>query len=246
VAVGCASNAVGTITPIKQIVAMAHAQGAEVFLDAVHYAPHALLDVAAWGCDFLACSAYKFFGPHVGVMWGRRERLAELAAAKLRPAPDALPGKWMTGTQNHEGIAGTLAAIDYLADVGRMVRPAAANRRERLAAAFVAIGDYERQLAARLLAGLGELAEVTVLGIADPTRLAERVPTVSILHRRFTPAELAHRLGERGIYTWHGNFYALSLSESLGLEPDGMLRIGLVHYNTFEEIARLLAALRSL
>jgi cysteine desulfurase family protein (TIGR01976 family) len=247
VAVGCASNAVGTINPVKQICGWARQAGALTFIDAVHYAPHALIDVQEWGCDFLACSAYKFYGPHIGTLYGRRELFAAIEPYKLRPAPDDLPGRWMTGTQNHECIAGTLAAIDYLADVGRMAAgEGALARRDALRRAFSAIGDYEQSLAATLIAGLSEIDGVRVWGITDPARLDERMPTVAITHPRFTSVELATALGERGIFVWHGNYYALPLTEALGVEPEGMVRIGLVHYNTREEITRLLQALREI
>lgn len=263
VAVGCASNATGTINPVEQITHWAHEAGAEVFLDAVHYAPHALLDVTAWNCDYLACSAYKFFGPHVGILWGRRARLESLPAYKIRPAPDDLPGRWMTGTQNHEGIVGTLAAIDYLAGLataraqqhagGADRGPSSSQvgwsespRRQALRAALEAIGRYEQALARHLLTRLAELPAVRVWGITDSARLDERVPTVSITHERLPPAEVARRLAERGIFVWHGNYYALSLTEALGLEPEGMVRIGLLHYNTAAEIDRLIEALAAL
>jgi cysteine desulfurase family protein (TIGR01976 family) len=246
VAVGAASNATGTIHPIDQIGQWAHEAGAEVFVDAVHYAPHLLIDVKAWGCDYLTCSAYKFFGPHVGVLWGRRERLEALPAYKLRPAPDESPDRWMTGTQNHEGIAGTLAAIEYLADLGRYLDPAAQSRRDALRSAYCGIATYERELLARLLQGLNEQREITVWGITDPGRMAERVPTVCFTHRRLSPHEIAQRLAEQGIFVWHGNYYALPLTEALGLEPDGAVRVGILHYNTLEEIERLLAALREI
>ncbi len=246
VAVSCASNAAGTINPVAEITRLAHQVGALVFLDAVHLAPHRLLDVRGWGCDFLACSAYKFFGPHVGVLWGRRELLSELPAYKLRPAPDDLPGRWMTGTQNHEGIAGTLAAVDYLADLGRNLVARSAPRRAALEAALAAIAAYERELVGGLLAGLAGLPGVKVWGITDRNRLDQRVPTVAITHQRLRPDELATYLAERGIFVWHGNFYALPLTEALGLEPEGLLRIGLLHYNTAEEVQRLLEALAEL
>ena len=233
VAVGCASNSVGTINPVKEICQLAHEVGARVMLDAVHFAPHALIDVAELDCDLLACSAYKFFGPHVGVMWGRRDLLEELPAYKVRPAPDTSPGKWMTGTQNHEGIAGTLAAVEYLADLGRLAAGSdALNRREALESAFEAIGQYERRLIQQLLEGLNQLPSVTIWGINDVDRLHQRLPTVSITHKKLSSEALAERLGQAGIFVWHGNYYALELTESLDLEPDGMVRIGLVHYNT--------------
>jgi selenocysteine lyase/cysteine desulfurase len=234
---------VGTINPVADIVTRARSVGALTFIDAVHYAPHGLIDVAALGCDFLVCSAYKFFGPHVGVLWGRREPLASITPYKLRPSPNNLPGRWMTGTQNHEGIGGTLAAVEYLADVGRRVDPEAATRRAQLAAAFQAIVEYERSLAQRLIGGMGLFESLKVWGIADTTRLHERVPTVSVTHARRTPRELSAALAEQGLFTWAGNHYALPLTEALGLEPEGTLRIGIVHYNTAEEVDRLLAAL---
>jgi len=246
VAVGAASNAVGTVNPVAEICRLAHAAGAEVYVDAVHAAPHLLPDVTLWDCDWLVASAYKFFGPHVGVLWGRTDRLKKLEAYKLRPAPDTLPGKWMTGTQNHECIAGALAAVDYLAALGRQVDSRATGRRQALTAAYAAIGDYERQLAARLLAGFSRLRGVQVFGISEPARLAERVPTFGIRHAKLNPAALAQWLADRGIFVWHGNFYALPLTEALGLEPEGLVRIGCLHYNTIAEIDRLLAALSEL
>ena len=246
VAVGSASNSVGTINPIREICRLAHDAGAHVFVDAVHFAPHALIDVPAWDCDFMACSAYKFFGPHVGILWGRPELLESLAAYKVRPASNDLPDKWMTGTQNHEGIAGVAAAIEYLADLGRSLAPATSNRRGALASAFEQIGAYERELCGRLVAGLSRLPQVRVWGITDPTRLDQRVPTVSITHRGMSCAELAERLGRRGIFVWHGHFYALELTEALDLEPDGLVRLGLLHYNTIGEVDRLLQALREI
>lgn len=246
VAVGCASNATGGINPVAEISEMAHAAGALVFADAVHYAPHGLLDVAALGADILVCSAYKFFGPHVGIQWGRRELLESLEAYKVRPAPNELPGKWMTGTQNHEGIAGALEAVNYLADLGRECDASASDRRAALRAAFAAITAHEQALSCRLLDGLAALEPIQVWGISDPARVAERCPTFSITHRHVSPAEVARRCGERGIFVWHGNYYALSLSEALNREPEGMVRIGLVHYNTADEVERLLNVLAEL
>jgi cysteine desulfurase family protein (TIGR01976 family) len=247
VAVGCASNASGTVHPVAEIARLVHAAGAEVFLDAVHYAPHLPIDVQAWDCDYLACSAYKFFGPHVGILWGRRERMAQLPAYKLRPSPDDLPGRWMTGTQSHEGIAGVLAAVEYLADLGRSSDGGrCASRRQALLTAYARIAAYERTLSLRLLAGLKRLERVRLWGIAETDRLDERVPTYSVTHGRLSPIALAQRLAERGIFVWHGNFYAVPLTEALGLEPAGLVRIGLLHYNTIEEVDRLLAELAEL
>ena len=217
-----------------------------VFVDAVHLAPHRLLDVVGWDCDLLACSAYKFFGPHVGLLWGRRELLESLDAYKLRPASDQLPDKWMTGTGNHEGIAGVGEAIEYLADLGRGVDPAANSRRQALAAAFRAIGEHERELSLNLPDGLARLPGVTIHGITDPDHIDQRLATYSITHDRFSPGQLAERLARRGIFTWPGNHYALPATEALGLEPGGTLRISALHYNTPEEIERTISALSEL
>lgn len=243
-AVGAASNAVGTINPIAEIAAAAHAVGAKVFVDAVHYAPHRRIDVAAWGCDFLVCSAYKFFGPHVGIMWGRRELLESLTAYKVCPAPNELPGKWMTGTQNHEGIAGVLAAIDYLADLGRTSPEQ--SRREALDGAFTKVEAHERGLAEQFQRGVDRLPQFQSYGITNVERFGERVPTFSIRHRKLPSIDVARRLAEAGVFVWHGNFYALPLTETLGVEPEGLVRIGLLHYNTSEEVDYLLDVLKSI
>jgi cysteine desulfurase family protein (TIGR01976 family) len=241
VAVACASNAVGTVNDVRTIGQLAHDAGALVFLDAVHYAPHGPMDVQAWGCDFLACSAYKFFGPHVGILWGRRVLLEELPAYKVRPAPATLPDRWMTGTQNHEGLAGVAAAIDYLADIGGASSP---DRRGRLRAALTAIAAYEGELGRRLLDALAERRRFKVWGITDPARRSGRVPTIALTMADRPALALAEHLAARGIYTWSGNLYALGLAERLGVEEQGgFLRLGLVHYNTVEEVERVVAAL---
>ena len=249
VAVGCASNAVGTLNDVTAIGKLAHSQGALVFLDAVHYGPHGPIDVQAWDCDFLACSAYKFFGPHVGVLWGRTRLLQQLPAYKVRPATESLPGRWMTGTQCHEGIAGAAAAVRYLAelapDISQQIDTLrTAAFRARLRGAMQGIQRYERGLAARLLKGLAEMPRYEVWGIRDQARLNERVPTVGITLAGYTAGELATFLAQRSIYTWNGNMYALNLSERLGLESrGGFLRLGMVHYNTEAEIDETLQAL---
>lgn len=245
-AVTCASNIVGTLNDVRRITQLAHEAGALVFLDAVHYAPHGLMDVQDWGCDFLACSAYKFFGPHVGILWGRRDLLASLPAYKLRPATDELPGRWMTGTQNHEGLAGVLAAIDYLASLAA-TEGKTATRRQRLGQAFTAIREHERTLTERLLEGLAARPRFRVWGITRCDHLDQRVPTVSITAKDRTPLQIAEHLASREIYAWNGNMYALELTERLALEEHGgLLRLGMVHYNTLEEIDRLLHALDEL
>jgi cysteine desulfurase family protein (TIGR01976 family) len=242
VAVGCASNAVGTINPVREITALAHDAGALVFLDAVHYAPHAVIDVQEWDCDFLTCSAYKFFGPHVGILWGKRRWLEELEPFKVRPAANTLPDRWMTGTQNHEGIAGVLAAIDYLAGLS----PRIDTRRRALVNSFDLIRAQEKYLTVYLLNRLDDMREVKLWGIRDVARTRDRVPTFAITHRRHSSQAVAEHLAKRGIFVWHGNFYALALTEALGLEPDGLVRIGLLHYNTTLEVQRLLTALSEL
>lgn len=246
VAVGYAANATGTINPVAEITRAAHDVGALTFVDAVHFAPHGLIDVAGLDCDFLIASAYKFFGPHVGVMYGKRELLEGMRPYKLRPSPDDLPGRWMTGTQNHECIAGTKAAVEYMFALGREVNPTAATRREQLAAAFEATAVHEREMMSRLLAGLGEMTGVRIHGITDQTRFDERVSTVSITFENHNPSEICRQLGDQGIFAWSGNHYALPFTEAAGLEPTGTLRLGALHYNTLEEIERTLVALSEL
>ena len=244
VAVGYAANAVGTINNVAEIVKIAHSVNALVFIDAVHYAPHGLIDVKALDCDFLVCSAYKFFGPHVGILYGKQEHLKRLQPYKAKPAPTKIPDCWETGTLNFEGLAGLVATINYLADLGYQISPAAKNRRTAIVEAMTAIHNYEQQLCQYLVTGLLEIPGLTFYGISDPRSFAWRTPTVGIRMRGQTPYELAKALGDRGIYTWHGNFYALGLTERLGIESSGgLLRIGLVHYNTLDEINRLLTAL---
>ena len=246
VAVGAASNSVGTVNPLPQIVQAAHQVGAEVFVDAVHYAPHRSIDVQSWGCDYLACSAYKFFGPHVGILWGHRQRMEEIQPYKLNPAPDDLPGRWMTGTQNFASIAGTLAAINYLADLGRTFEGnVALARREALVAAFDVLSIYEQQLIWRLISGLLAIPAIKVYGILDESRAAERMPTISLTSEKHSPKQLAEMLAKEGIFAWHGNYYAWELSHVLSREPDGMLRLGLVHYNTIDEVDRTIETIAS-
>lgn len=244
VAVGYASNAVGTINDVATVVKLAHAVGAMVFVDAVHYVAHAPIDVHMLECDFLTCSAYKFFGPHVGVLYAKREHLERLRPYKVQPAPEELPSRWETGTQNYEGLAGLVATINYLAQIGHRVLPGVKNRREALLAAMIAIKQYERDLCQKLVTGLLEIPGLTLYGITDPTRFDWRTPTVGIRLAGQTPHAIAKALGEQGIFTWNGNFYALGLTEKLGVESSGgLLRIGLVHYNSVEEIHHLLKAL---
>lgn len=247
VAVGYASNAVGTINPVAEITKLAHDAGALVFIDAVHYAPHGPIDVRALDCDFLACSAYKFFGPHMGILYGKREHLSRFQPYKVRPAPDALPDRWETGTQVQELIAGIGAAIDYLTLLGRQSDASVKDRRSALLVAYRATRDHEMSLFERLADGLFTVRGLQFFGIRDPRRFGERCSTVSVRMDNHTPRQIAEFLGQRGIFTWDGNYYALNLTERLGVESTGgLLRIGLVHYNTAEEVDRLIAHLREL
>jgi len=247
VAVGWAANAVGTINDVGEAVRLAHASGAVAFIDAVHYAPHGPIDVRAFDCDFLVCSAYKFFAPHLGILYGKREQLQRLRPYKLRASSEQLPDRWETGTQNHEGLAGLIAAIDYIAELGRRQDLAAASRRDAILAAYKAIRQHEQELTAQLITGLLAIPGLTFYGIRDLARLDQRTPTVAVRMEGQTPRELATKLGERGIFTWDGNYFAINLTERLGVETSGgMLRIGLTHYNTAEEVERLLEELKRL
>lgn len=252
VAVGYASNAVGTINDVKTIIDWARAAGAFTWIDAVQYAPHAPIDVQALGCDFLACSPYKFFGPHQGVVWGKLEHLEHLRPYKVRPASNASPDRWETGTQAHELQAGTLATLNYLAELGqphaeayRATFPGMSGRRLALHAAMADIQAYEATLITRLIAGLKTIPSITLYGLLDEADVARRVPTVSLTIAGHTPRALAMAMAQRGVFVWDGNYYALNLMERLGLEEHGgALRIGLAHYNTVEEVDRIVATLR--
>src|SRR6185369_7682228 len=247
VAVGYASNAVGTINDVKEVVRLAHQVGALAFVDAVHYGPHGLIDVRAIDCDFLACSTYKFFGPHMGVLYGKREHLKRLQPYKVRALVNEVPNRWEMGTLNHECIAGITACVEYLADLGRHVNSKSTNRRSALISAFQTIQGYERTLAERMLRGLLDIPGLKVYGITDLRKLANRTPTFAVRVDGHTPLELATKLGDGGFFTWDGNYYALNLTERLDVEKSGgFLRIGLVHYNTAEEVDGVVAALQAI
>ncbi|MCC7362321.1 MAG: cysteine desulfurase-like protein [Anaerolineales bacterium] len=247
VACGYASNAVGTINDVRAVAQMAHAAGALCFVDAVQYAPHGPIDVQALDCDFLACSAYKFFGPHVGVLYGKYALLDGLRAYKVRPAEDTPPGKFETGTQNHEGQAGTLGALEYFEWLAESTGQGGGTRRERLVAAMTALADYERGLGGYLLEGLQTIPGVKVWGITDQSRLERRVPTVSFTLAGWHPRRVAEALAAEGIYVWDGNYYALAIMDRLDLQRQGgMVRVGLAHYNTRAEVERLVAVVGGL
>jgi cysteine desulfurase family protein (TIGR01976 family) len=234
-----ASNALGTINPVSEIARRAHAVGALHVVDAVQSAPHISLDVQAIECDFLLCSSYKFFGPHQGILWGRYDLLASLPAYKVRPSKDKPPYRWETGTPAFELIAGIGAALDYLASLGE-----GETLRTRFLSAFQAMGVYERELTDHLLDVLEETPGVTIAGITDRNRMIERVPTIICALDGQAPVETAARLAGENIFVWDGNYYAVEVMKALGREQDGMVRVGLAHYNTHEEIDRFGAALR--
>jgi cysteine desulfurase family protein (TIGR01976 family) len=238
VAIGAASNALGTINDVKRAGEMAHSIGAKVFVDAVHYAPHQLIDVRDWNCDFLACSAYKFYGPHIGIVYGRHDLLESLDFPKLIPAPDSAPERAETGTQNHEGIAGASAAVDFLAGLAP-----GATRRERLRTGFRQLHKRGDTLITQLWNGLRETKRVRLYG---PPPAAERTPTIAFTMDDVPSIEVARKLAERGIFLSHGDFYAMTVVERLGLASDGLVRAGCACYTTTEELDRLLATVREL
>jgi cysteine desulfurase family protein (TIGR01976 family) len=242
VAIGYASNAVGTINPVADAIKIAHETGALVYVDAVQYAPHGPIDVAALDCDFLACSAYKFFGPHIGMLYGKYHLLDELKAYKVRPAHNEPPHKFETGTQSFESIAGAHGALEYFESLGQ-----GETRRQRLVSAMSAMKAYEQSLSRALIEGLSLIKGLHIWGITDLNELDRRVPTVSFTLDGWHPREVAAELDKRGIYVWDGNYYALAVTERLGLEDKGgMVRVGAAHYNTLEEIGRLVEAVRAL
>jgi len=248
-AVGYAANGLGTINPVAEIIKMAHAVGTMVYVDAVQYAPHGPIDVQKLGCDFLVSSAYKFFGPHAGILYGKRELLEKLFAYKVRPATNELPGKFETGTQNHEGIAGVLGAVEYFQWIGREfgdrnVEGNYQGRRLELKQAMSAIHAYELELGGALLSALESVPGLHLYGLTDVNRIEDRVATFSFRLKDLHPRLVAEKLAQQEIYVWDGNYYALNTTERLGVEDKGgMVRVGAVHYNTLEEVERLKEAL---
>lgn len=248
VAFTLASNAIGTIPPAAELVRRAHDAGALVAVDGVHMAQHRSLDLHGLDADVMACSPYKFFGPHLGVLAVRRELLETWTPYKLRPAPDETPDRWETGTQNHEGLAGMTAAVDYLAGVGRTYGESTGEtRRHALVAGFDAIGAHERELASRFLRGVEELPNVRLWGVADPERVDERTPTFAVRVGEQDPFKTATELARRGIYVWDGHYYAITVMERLGLlDTGGAVRIGFCHYHSADDVDRVLTALSDL
>lgn len=254
IAVGLASNAIGTINPIPKIAALARNAGALLYVDAVHYAPHGPIDVQALGCDFLVCSVYKFFGPHVGVLWGKQSLLEKLPRYQVTAAPNTLPYKFETGMLNFEGLAGATAAVNYLANLGRDYgSPFAADypqfedRRKLLKQAMKAITLYERGLFTYLIDQLETLPNLTLYGITNPEHFDERCPTIAFTVQGYSPQQVAAYLGDHNIFVWDGNYYAQGVTELLGLEDSGgMVRVGLAHYNIKDDVDRLIDALKKL
>ena len=238
VAIGAASNALGTINDVASVIAMARAARALVFVDAVHYAPHALLDVRALDCDFVGMSAYKFYGPHVGVMYAKRELLEEIDFPKLVPAPDYAPENAETGTQNQEGMVGAAAAVDYLASLG-----AGPGRRENLRSVFAEMHARTSLLFERLWNGLSSLPRVTLYGVPPGS---PRTPTLSFTIEGVTSTEAARSLSDRGLFLSHGDFYAWTVVQRLGLAPEGLIRAGCACYTTEDEIDRLIEGVTAL
>jgi cysteine desulfurase family protein (TIGR01976 family) len=234
-AIGAASNALGTINDVARASRIAHSANALVFVDAVHYAPHQLVDVRAMGCDFLGCSAYKFYGPHVGVLYGRNELLRSIDVPKLRPSPESAPERMETGTQNHEGLAGTAAAVEFLASIAE-----GPDRRSRLESAYEVLHGRATQLLHRLWDGLGEIPGVVRFG---PSATEPRTPTISFSLDRHRPVDICRHLATKGVFASHGDFYASTAVQRLGHASDGLVRVGCSCYNTIEEVDRLLAAL---
>ncbi|MBI4854753.1 MAG: cysteine desulfurase-like protein [Acidobacteria bacterium] len=248
VAVGYASNAFGTVNPVREVAELAHSVGALCFVDAVHYSPHGLIDVKELGCDVLVYSVYKAFGPHLGVIWGRREIMEGLETFHLRTVKNIIPDKFEVGTQNHEGIAGALGSIEYLETLPKLLgKPENASPNNSLPLAMNGIREYEKTISERLLEVFAKYSKIKVYGITDTKRLNERVPTFAINVEGYSAKEVAKKLAEKSINVWSGNYYALEPMTRLGIEEKGgAVRISLVHYNTFEEIDLLDKALNSL
>jgi selenocysteine lyase/cysteine desulfurase len=253
-AFGYASNLLGTINPVKKLTRMAKEAGALVYIDAVQYAPHGSIDVQDVDCDFLVCSSYKFFGPHAGALYGKYVLLNELKAYKVRPAADELPYKFETGTQNHEGIAGVLGALEYLEWLGREYgadhesawkEAGFSGRRLDLKKGMSALQEYEAELSRELIEIIESVPGTRIHGITDRNRLDERVPTVSFTLDGKRPEQVAEEIGKHDIYVWNGHNYALAIVERMGLlEAGGMIRVGPVHYNTKDELQKFGEVLR--
>jgi cysteine desulfurase family protein (TIGR01976 family) len=240
-----ASNLTGSINDVKALTEIAHKAGALVYVDAVQFTPHRLVDVQALGCDFLACSAYKFFGPHLGIVWGREEILEGLIAYKCRCSDNDLPQRFETGTPQIELLAGLTATVDYFDWLGGEIG-STGSRRQRIAAAYQASIDHEEPLANQLIAGLQEIDGITIAGITNPNRANHRVPTVSFRHKSVAPVAISTALAKANIFVWDGHNYAYELVRHLGIpEAEGVVRIGMAHYNTAAEVTAAIAAVKA-
>lgn len=254
VAVTMASNAVGSLVDVARVCEIAHQVGALVYVDAVHYTPHGVVDVQALDCDFLVASAYKFFGPHIGIMYGKYDLLNSLVAYKVRPAPNEPPGKWETGTQSFESLAGVIATVDYLENIGRLCADHALpgpdggqTRRQRLTTAMQAINYYEESLEHYFLTQSLKVPGLRIFGITDIESLSERAPTFAVNIEGHRPRNVSEFLGHQGIFVWDGHYYAVAVMDRLGLlDQGGLVRVGFAHYNTTEEVDRLIDALAKL
>lgn len=244
VALNYASNLTGSINPVAELTAIAKSAGSLVYVDAVQFVPHGFVDVNALGCDFFLCSSYKFFGPHLGVLWGREAILADLPPYTARCATKELPGRHGNGTPQTELLAGLAAAVDYLVWLGEQIGTVG-DRRSKLAGAYRAATSYEMTLGRQLIEGVSGIPGVEIHGITDIAHSDKRVPTVSITHKNHSTASMARALGKRDINVWSGNNYALEVTRQLGLdENEGVLRMGLAHYNTSSEVSKVLETLR--
>jgi cysteine desulfurase family protein (TIGR01976 family) len=247
VCVCAASNLTGTINDVRSICHVVRDAGAWSYIDAVQSAPHMFHDTQEFGCDFLVCSPYKFFGPHQGVLWGRREILESLEPYKVRPAPESIPWSFSPGTASHEGMAGTAAAVDYFAWVGETMAGGEGDRMQKLRAAMTCIAEYERELSRYLVRGLQALPGVRIHGITSEEAMPRRGPTVAFTHESRAPADIARALALENIFAWSGHNYAVEVAKSLGIfESGGAVRVGPVHYNTTDEVDRLLDVLESI
>lgn len=244
VAIGYASNVTGSVNDVAELVRRARRTGALAYVDAVQFAPHHTIDVRALDCDFLACSAYKFFGPHLGIVWGREELLARIHADKVRPASDDGPARFERGTPQIELLAALTAAVDYFAWLGSLLGNRG-GRREKIVAAFDGAAAWETSLVARLIEGLRDIDGLRIYGITDAAEYSKRVPTVSFTHRTLSSDHIASELAKAGVCVWSGNHYAPETMKTLHIDSDSALRIGIAHYNTPQDIDAVLAALGS-
>lgn len=247
VAVGLASNFSGTINDVEKIIKIAHSYNALVYIDAVHYAPHGLIDVKHLNCDFLVCSAYKFFGPHIGILYIKKRLQNELKCYKVRPSPENFGEKWEQGTLNHEGLAGFISTVEYIESLGNFVSPITLKNRDAIVNAMNWVKNYEILISQYLIINLLKIPEITIYGITELGNLEWRVPTFSFRVNGFSPLKVCSELAKFGICAWNGNFYAINTTESLKIENSGgAIRVGFLQYNTIGEVNKLIDSLNSI